>query len=132
MDLTQVSFSQIRSTFHVNTTATMPLRDESPRLVRASLPDNLSGLFDAVPVLRTGEAIITGDIVKLPTRVVIESSKAGRPDSADPEVVGRILPGGWDAPRVPQDYADVAWAWRHLTPHSRRVIRAGIDNTEKD
>ena len=33
MDLTQVSFSQIRSTFHVNTTATMPLRDESPRLV---------------------------------------------------------------------------------------------------
>ena len=37
MDLTQVSFSQIRSTFHVNTTATMPLRDESPRLASGLL-----------------------------------------------------------------------------------------------
>jgi uncharacterized protein len=127
--------SEIRSTVlsQIGSFVVLRLSNTSDRaLVRASLPDNLSGLFDAVPVLRTGEAIITGDIVKLPTRVVIESSKAGRPDSADPEVVGRIHPGGWDAPRVPQDYADVAWAWRHLTPHSRRVIRAGIDNTEKD
>lgn len=91
-------------------------------LVRGTLPDNLSGLFDAVPVLRTGEALITGDIVKLPTRIVIDLPKDRRPDSADPEVVGRDLPGGWDVPRVPQDYDDVAWVWRHLTQNSRRVV----------
>lgn len=92
-------------------------------LVRSSLPDNLSGLFDAVPVLRTGEAVVTGEIVKLPTRVLVESNESNRPDSFDPDVVGREHPGGWDAPRVPQDYNDVAWAWRHLTPNSRRVVQ---------
>lgn len=91
-------------------------------LVRSTLPDNLSGLFDAVPVLRTGEALITGEIVKLPTRVIIDVPADRRPDSADPDVVGRELPGGWDVPRVPEDYEDVAWAWRSLTPNSRRTI----------
>lgn len=99
-------------------------------LVRSTLPDNLSGLFDAVPVLRTGEALITGDIVKLPTRVVIDLPEGRRPDSSDPEVVGRELPGGWDVPRPPQDYDDVAWAWRRLTPNSRRVITE--DHTKRD
>ncbi|NUL44591.1 ATP-binding protein [Cellulosimicrobium funkei] len=99
-------------------------------LVRSTLPDNLSGLFDAVPVLRTGEALITGDIVKLPTRVVIDVPEDKRPDSSDPEVVGRALPGGWEAPRVPQNYDDVAWAWRRLTPNSRRVITG--DSTKQD
>ncbi|QPE05516.1 DUF853 family protein [Microbacterium schleiferi] len=99
-------------------------------LVRSTLPDNLSGLFDAVPVLRTGEALIIGDIVKLPTRVVIDVPEARRPDSADPEVIGRDYPGGWDVPRVPQDYDDVAWAWRRLTPNSRRVI--ANDPTNQD
>lgn len=124
--------SEIRSTVlsQIGSFVVLRLSNTSDRaLVRSSLPDNLSGLFDAVPVLRTGEAIITGDIVKLPTRVVIESSKTRRPDSADPDVVGRALPGGWDSPRLPQDYSDVAWVWRHLTPHSRRVIRTNFDNS---
>lgn len=100
-------------------------------LVRSTLPDNLSGLFDAVPVLRTGEALITGDIVKLPTRVVIDVPADRRPDSADPEVVGRELPGGWDVPRVPQDYDDVAWAWRRLTPNSSRAITDDPPNQDE-
>ncbi|GAA4197035.1 ATP-binding protein [Microbacterium oryzae] len=100
-------------------------------LVRSTLPDNLSGLFDAVPVLRTGEALITGDIVKLPTRVVVNIPAERRPDSADPEVVGRELPGGWDVPRVPQDYDDVARAWRGLTPNSIRVITDDAQEKEE-
>lgn len=91
-------------------------------LVRSTLPDNLAGLFDAVPVLRTGEALVVGEMVKLPTRVLIDAPVGRRPDSGDPEVVGREEPGGWDAPRVPQDYEDVAWVWRRLTTTSRRVI----------
>lgn len=100
-------------------------------LVRSTLPDSLAGLFDSVPVLRTGEAIITGDIAKLPTRVVIEAPEYQRPDSADPEVVGRDLPGGWDVPRLPQDYDDVAWAWQHLTSNSRRSITT-FESTEPE
>ncbi|WP_225667946.1 MULTISPECIES: ATP-binding protein [unclassified Arthrobacter] len=117
--------SEIRSTVlsQIGSFVVLRLTNTSDRaLVRSSLPDNLSGLFDAVSVLRTGEAIVTGDIMKLPSRVVIESSESSRPDSSDPDVVGRDLPGGWDTPRVPQDYKDVASAWRNLTPHSRRII----------
>jgi hypothetical protein len=96
-------------------------------LVRSSLPDNLSGIFDSVSVLRTGEAIVTGEIVKLPTRVVFEVPHVHRPDSADPEIVGRGGSGGWDSQRVPQDYADVAWTWQHLTTRSRRIILPAVD-----
>jgi hypothetical protein len=93
-------------------------------LIRSSLPDNLSGLFDAVPVLRTGEAIISGEAVKLPTRVVVDAPVSSRPDSSDPEVISSGLPGGWDAPRPPQDYEDVASTWMNLTPSSQRVINS--------
>ncbi|CCE76269.1 conserved hypothetical protein [Clavibacter nebraskensis NCPPB 2581] len=92
-------------------------------IVRSTLPDNMAGLFDAVPVLRTGEALVTGEVVKLPTRVTVQSRESERPDSADPKVIGRELPGGWDVARAPQDYADVALAWRRLTPISSKVIR---------
>jgi hypothetical protein len=34
--------------------------------VKGALPDNLSGLMDLFPVLRTGEAIITGEAARLP------------------------------------------------------------------
>ena len=33
--------------------------------VQSTLPDSLSGLIDSLPVLRTGEAIITGEAAKL-------------------------------------------------------------------
>jgi DNA helicase HerA-like ATPase len=100
-------------------------------LVPATLPDNLAGLFDVVPILRTGEALVTGEIVKLPVRIVIDVQGSARPDSSDPEVIGRELPGGWDVPRVPQDYEDVAWVWRHLTPNSRRLIDSAPDDQEE-
>jgi len=101
-------------------------------LVQATLPDNLAGLFDVVPVLRTGEALVTGEIVKLPVRVVIDVQGSARPDSSDPEVIGRELPGGWDVPRVPQDYYDVAWVWRHLTPNSRRMVTSITENRQEE
>jgi hypothetical protein len=126
--------SEIRPTVlsQIGSFVVLRLSNPSDRaLVRSSLPDNLSGLFDAVPVLRTGEAIVTGDMVKLPTRVVIESAESNRPDSSDPDAVGRTLPGGWDTPRVPQDYEDVAWAWRHLTPNSRRIVNPGTSQAKE-
>jgi hypothetical protein len=37
--------------------------------VRHALPDNLSGLLSALPVLRTGEAVVVGEGVTLPMRI---------------------------------------------------------------
>jgi DNA helicase HerA-like ATPase len=36
--------------------------------VKGALPDNLSGLMDLLPVLRTGETIISGEAARLPVR----------------------------------------------------------------
>ncbi|WSG74543.1 ATP-binding protein [Rhizobium beringeri] len=53
--------------------------------VQAALPDNLSGIADSLPVLRTGEAIITGEAASLPVRCRITLPPKGRrPDSEDP------------------------------------------------
>jgi DNA helicase HerA-like ATPase len=40
--------------------------------VRKLVPDALSGIMDMLPSLRTGEALILGDCVALPTRVMID------------------------------------------------------------
>lgn len=123
--------SEIRATVlsQLGSFVVMRLGNTTDRgLIRSTLPDNMSGLFEAVAVLRTGEALITGDIVKLPTRVIINAPVRNRPDSADPDVVGRVEPGGWDVARVPQDYDDVASSWRRLTPNSKKII---VEDTEK-
>lgn len=79
-------------------------------IVRAALPDHLGGLFDAVPVLRTGEALVVGEATGLPTRVVTDPS-ARRPDSADPRVVTADGSTGWNAPLPDDDYVGLAAAW---------------------
>jgi DNA helicase HerA-like ATPase len=40
--------------------------------VRKLVPDSLAGLMDMLPALRTGEALMLGDFVALPTRVMID------------------------------------------------------------
>jgi len=52
--------------------------------VRKLVPDALSGLMDMLPSLRTGEALILGDCVALPTRVMIDCP-APKPMSSDVE-----------------------------------------------
>jgi len=53
--------------------------------VKAILPDSVAGLADVLPSLRTGEAIISGEAVTLPTRVRIDMPKPA-PDAADPSL----------------------------------------------
>jgi energy-coupling factor transporter ATP-binding protein EcfA2 len=52
--------------------------------IRKLVPDSLSGLMDMLPSLRTGEALILGDCVALPTRVMIDCP-IPRPMSSDVE-----------------------------------------------
>ncbi len=50
--------------------------------VRKLVPDSFSGLFDLLPTLRPGEALIIGDSTPLPVRVLLDYP-APPPDSAD-------------------------------------------------
>jgi len=55
-------------------------------VVKASAPDNLNTLINLLPSLRTGEAIIVGEAIKIPSRVRIELNTP-RPTSDDPKLV---------------------------------------------
>lgn len=96
--------------------------------VTAALSESLKGLLDMVPTLRTGEAIIVGEAVNIPTRALIRAPQHGRrPNSQDPRVVemefaeGESGPGGWDRPTEPGNYDDMVTVWRRQDPQSPRV-----------
>ena len=93
--------------------------------VAGAAADNLKGLFDMLPILRTGEAIIVGEAVSLPMRTLIKSPEKNRwPDSRDPNVAvrgdamnGYEDEGGWAVPRHSEDYSIVVRQWRKQSPH---------------
>ncbi len=53
--------------------------------VKAALPDGVAGLADALPSLRNGEAIVSGEAVSLPTRVIADVPNP-KPNAKDPSV----------------------------------------------
>jgi len=76
--------------------------------VKGGLPDNLSGLMDLLPVLRTGEAIVSGEAAKLPVRCRIAMPPPNRlPKSSDPAVSE-----SWARRRVAEGYDRVIASWR--------------------
>ncbi|MFC3076146.1 ATP-binding protein [Shinella pollutisoli] len=80
--------------------------------VQAALPDSLSGIVDSLPVLRTGEAVITGEAAKLPVRCRITLPEEGkRPTSEDPHVAQN-----WSKERSNENYVNVTAAWRSQNP----------------
>ncbi len=93
--------------------------------ITSAASDNLKGLFEMLPVLRTGEAIVVGEAVSLPVRTLMSPPAMDkRPDSVDPRVVvrgdtndGFEGPGGWGQRRDPADYAAMVRQWRKQTPH---------------
>jgi uncharacterized protein len=93
--------------------------------VTSAASDNLKGLFEMLPVLRTGEAIIVGEAVSLPVRTLISPPAHNkRPDSVDPRVVvrgnasdGYHGPAGWSQRRDPSDYGAMVKQWRKQSPH---------------
>lgn len=96
--------------------------------VQASLPDNLAGVVDSLPVLRVGEAIITGEAARLPIRCRITlPDEKHRPNSEDPAVAKR-----WQGPRLPESYERVAASWRAQNPiwTSLRVLRTPLSQEE--
>ena len=80
--------------------------------VQSTLPDNLSGIAESLPVLRTGEAIITGEAARLPLRCRIAlPNEEHRPQSEDPVVAKR-----WKSSPISDDYSRLAASWRAQNP----------------
>ncbi len=79
---------------------------EDQSRIRATVPEALAGLTDLLPAMRTGEALIVGEAVQIPSRVRLPLVEP-RPKSDDPEPALR-----WREPRVdkpPFDKAVTAW-----------------------
>ncbi|WP_199221884.1 ATP-binding protein, partial [Limnohabitans sp. 2KL-17] len=98
--------------------------------ITAALSDNLDGLTGMLPILRTGEAIILGEAVKLPMRTTIEPPPIDRrPDSQDPIVFDEVSedasqnPGGWGINMESNpNYKELVEAWRAQNPRIAKVI----------
>ena len=91
--------------------------------VTGTASENLEGLFGMLPTLRTGEAIVVGESVTLPSRAYIDTpAKNRRPDSQDPKVYDDRSESGWNAPKRPEDYGKILEKWRSEDP---RVTQEG-------
>jgi hypothetical protein len=92
--------------------------------VTSALSDNLEGLTSMLPVLRTGEAIILGEAVRLPMRTMIQAPpRDRRPDSQDPLICDEaapedsMTPGGWNLKmHIAADYRYFVETWLQQNP----------------
>jgi hypothetical protein len=73
--------------------------------VKKLVPDSFSGLFDILPTLRPGEALIIGDSTPLPVRVLLDYP-APPPDSADIKFYDK-----WVASEKETNVSDVVERW---------------------
>ena len=78
---------------------------EDQGTIRAALPDSISGLADVLPSLRTGEGVVSGESVILPSRVLFDLPDP-KPQADDP------LLGPWrDEPQLPNIHPAISsWA----------------------
>jgi DNA helicase HerA-like ATPase len=84
-------------------------------IVKSSAPDNLISLIDLLPSLRTGEAIIVGEAIKIPSRVRIKLNNP-RPTSDDPKLIK-----GWSTVHTldPKNYMEVVTSLRERRTKSK-------------
>lgn len=76
--------------------------------VRGALPDDLGDLAALLPSLRTGEALVLGAALQVPSRIRVRLA-THKPDGGDPP-----LPRGWQQAKRPAVdlYADAVANWR--------------------
>ncbi|MGS0682846.1 ATP-binding protein [Shewanella sp. 125m-7] len=76
--------------------------------VKSAMADGLSGIIDALPILRTGEAIVTGEAAKLPMRFKFRIPQEGQfPDSKDPKIAD-----SWSKDSQPSNFKELVNCWR--------------------
>ncbi|MGE8452093.1 MAG: ATP-binding protein, partial [Pseudomonadales bacterium] len=99
--------------------------------ITSAMSENLDGLTAMLPILKTGEAIILGEAVKLPMRTFIEPPPENRrPDSQDPIVYDEEPldksqhPGGWgiSMEAVPK-FDEVVETWRSQNTKISKLLK---------
>ena len=76
--------------------------------ISAAVQDELHGIIDLLPSLRTGEGIIMGEMVKIPSRVKFERISRA-PKSIDPLVSEK-----WRSSRPDKsEYEKAVYLWRN-------------------
>ncbi|MCY4014026.1 MAG: hypothetical protein OXG82_15080 [Gammaproteobacteria bacterium] len=78
---------------------------EDQGTIRAALPDMISGLATILPSLRTGEALVSGESVVLPARVMLDLPNP-QPGAADPSLTA------WRKKPSKPDVSSALAAWR--------------------
>lgn len=87
--------------------------------ITGTVSDNLEGLFNMLPTLRTGEAIIVGEAVHLPLRAQITAPPINRrPDSHDPVIFDNDANRGWNRAQIDENYINVIKTWRSENPRN--------------
>lgn len=82
--------------------------------VKSAMADGLASMIDSLPILKTGEAIVTGEAAKLPMRFKFKMLKEGQfPDSHDPKVSI-----SWSQPHEVNNFEKLIEAWRKQKPLS--------------
>jgi hypothetical protein len=102
--------------------------DTDRNKVKAALPDSLAGVIDTLPVLRTGEAIVTGEAARLPIRCRIAlPPEEFRPNSEDPDVAKN-----WEMERIHESYDRLVASWRSQNPRwtEARIFRENLGAEE--
>lgn len=97
--------------------------------ITSAVSDNLEGLTSMLPILKTGEAIILGESVKLPMRTIIKAPpRDKRPDSQDPIIFDEVdtneslLPGGWgNMMEKNPNYEEFIETWRAQNPKINKI-----------
>jgi len=77
--------------------------------IKAAIQDELQTIIDLLPSLRTGEGIISGEAVKIPSRVKFYRSKSA-PKSADPKASEKWMQ---DLDSAKKEYGDLLYLWRN-------------------
>lgn len=76
--------------------------------VAAAVPDDLGGLVDQLPTLRTGEGLFLGEVLPIPSRVRIRKAR-NKPTGGDPDILTR-----WQQEERPgaEHYTSALANWR--------------------
>jgi len=91
--------------------------------VTGTVSDNFGGFLDALPLLRTGEAIVVGEAVQMPMRTLIDPiPPERRPDSRDPLVYDVRSAGGWNRGREEDDWSELVAEWRRQGLTERKAM----------
>jgi hypothetical protein len=83
--------------------------------VKSGLPDTISGIVEALPALRTGEAVVSGEAVSMPSRVLIDGPSPA-PRAADPDLQG------WRSEARKNDVSAALAKWRGIVSAPKEEI----------